>query len=889
MKKIVIAIITFASLCLGTSAQNSDPQKAEDQIKAIIQNRNPSLNSCAVTIYCNDSKQHLEAAYKAQQPTISLGELSGKYNQLLSATGDARKLDAAMQQAIKSSTDRADQANIAFGTLKFTNGLKNKIIEEVPVAGPIYAAANEKLFDYLGEKLKESQREELKRSLDVIKDKSLPRYTELMQSKDISKIKTALEEVGYFNNSNTTTDPEQSGIINDIKTKMLTNIVQQGLGTALSGVIEHGQDLKDLHNQVNALAGSFYQMEKQNNETLKSVVDQQKELKTDLEAFHKQYNKDQEAVKFLQGFMFDKMQPDEKLAALKGGLLQDMDPAKRSMLQKEIEIEAKRQKIMNTVGTYLNSAQNCVTILNNLHIGGNSPILKDIESGVAIGSTVFAAAQQFASGNYLGALASFTGLFGSKTDPAAERHKQVMESLNRIEGKIDVLDEKMNQLIKGQEQMLNAQVETYNAIVNLSRQVADEHDEVMKKLDELQDDVLYNRGLILENVINQCDACKMAINQLRINNFAGQLTTPQYLRVFLANYGGPNSKFSNCKEFLNMYVISQDLSKINKYYYMESYIPAGDNNAKRSYKNIIAANKSMTQAVKYSGNVLKLTTTKQKIFSLLFPATSVKELQYKINTDSIWIAEDKQYDLNTDLMNNLIAPEACKVLDSVLINMHFVLSMMDNSDRVITTDDLAKPEYIVRTLGYDYLKIALRLTNLGIAQQNLLSGDFMLHDFYSLYSVSKLSVTDSARIQSVNAVFNHNSILTQNFLKYSISTFLKDKSFTISQYQWAYDLHDSSLMRQVVKLHVPFVYLDSARAASVAKQKGWYAHIDNAYHPLPTPEETRGGELTYTTPIYELMALRNKLIREIESYDIYKLSNDSQRISISYTIAKATR
>ena len=84
--------------------------------------------------------------------------------------------------------------------------------------------------------------------------------------------------------------------------------------------------------------------------------------------------------------------------------------------------EAEIQETLKSIGSVVENANTALKIANDLRLD----VPEEVGTAVSIASAGFSAFANFASGNYLGAVSSITGLFGGQKDPEAERHKQMM-------------------------------------------------------------------------------------------------------------------------------------------------------------------------------------------------------------------------------------------------------------------------------------------------------------------------------------------------------------------------------------------------------------------------------------------------------------------------------
>jgi hypothetical protein len=160
---------------------------------------------------------------------------------------------------------------------------------------------------------------------------------------------------------------------------------------------------------------------------------------------------------FVQGFMFNKMSADEKVAALKSGYMNhrfncpsgqsscDQKVLKDSLIER-YEAEAFIQKTVQTAGRVVQDANGLLQIATNLGIKVG-PAAQAVQYGT-VAFNAFAAA---ATGNYIGAIASLTGAFASKgPDPQMKfmmaQFKQINQKLDKVLENQKKLSEQITQL-----------------------------------------------------------------------------------------------------------------------------------------------------------------------------------------------------------------------------------------------------------------------------------------------------------------------------------------------------------------------------------------------------------------------------------------------------------
>lgn len=170
-------------------------------------------------------------------------------------------------------------------------------------------------------------------------------------------------------------------------------------------------------------------------------------------------------------FVFTRMTPSEKVHALKSGLLDkriqcpvgkqscNRNTVRAAMVARYSK-EAKVQDTIKSIGGVVSNANTALKIANDLGL----EVPKEISTAVSVATAGFNAFTSFTTGNYLGAISSITGLFGSKKDPAAERHKQMMALLKRNFKQINT---KLDGLQKGQTRILEGLVQVSEQIHTL--------------------------------------------------------------------------------------------------------------------------------------------------------------------------------------------------------------------------------------------------------------------------------------------------------------------------------------------------------------------------------------------------------------------------------------
>jgi hypothetical protein len=141
-----------------------------------------------------------------------------------------------------------------------------------------------------------------------------------------------------------------------------------------------------------------------------------------------------EQLQILSDVMFRQASPQERLNMLKCGYLKSAvksktitDPQYQAVFA-ATEAEVSRQELTGTVNNVVNKIDNIGNIARSLGI--SSPVL---DTSITVADSGSKVVGDVLRGDFLGALSGVTGLFGGlfggHRDPAAERHKQLMDFL----------------------------------------------------------------------------------------------------------------------------------------------------------------------------------------------------------------------------------------------------------------------------------------------------------------------------------------------------------------------------------------------------------------------------------------------------------------------------
>lgn len=192
----------------------------------------------------------------------------------------------------------------------------------------------------------------------------------------------------------------------------------------------------------------------------------------------------------------------QKLQAVQGGLFPNLQGKSKDALIASLQAEQNRELIVAGVSHAARDLGNLTAIASNLGLPQSTV------QGLQTAQVVATGIAQFASGNYLGAVASVTSLVGlGAPDAAAQRHAAMMQYLQQ---QFAAINQKLDTVI-------NLQVQTLKALDELAREQQSFRAAVLGQLDRVEDTVLRTERLGQAILLNNFTECHALINGSALN------------------------------------------------------------------------------------------------------------------------------------------------------------------------------------------------------------------------------------------------------------------------------------------------------------------------------------------------------------------------------------
>lgn len=272
-------------------------------------------------------------------------------------------------------------------------------------------------------------------------------------------------------------------------TRDLSGAVIKELGLeAITRTEKNGDDIRKMAKALDAFDKQTTTMLGKQEQTLDELSEASGEMQASINTISQKLDSQAAVQGTIMDFVFREMEPAAKADAIRGGYIPaqlmkckpeapDCSPdVIKDALISRFEAEAKIKAAVTDAKDTASALSDIATIADNLGLGG------DFASAARYGEGAFNAFASAASGNYLGAIVTVTGMFGSRRDPEQERFAALMGYLQQ---QFEVINQKLDTIIQNQKQI-------YDAVQKVSLQI----EEMNQSLNERLDNVDFNLRLL---------------------------------------------------------------------------------------------------------------------------------------------------------------------------------------------------------------------------------------------------------------------------------------------------------------------------------------------------------------------------------------------------------
>ncbi|GAB5564254.1 MAG: hypothetical protein Wins2KO_13170 [Winogradskyella sp.] len=794
----------------------------------------------------------------------SFSDLSTKYNEYKKSRLTGKRIIKASSKTIKGAFEFVSApikaTGIGFFIVKGVEETMNITFENV-------------LQEYDEQSLNEANNL-IGKHLQILRDKENIKFEDLSGVSSNEAMKIVFQsDKGVFDNSITSFKNEDKPNVIYHMTKLLETKVTDAL--ALNKLADDARDIEisSLDKSVNKLkliSRSLIQFQSKTEEQIKNIGIHMTEMKTSIDELQSDVNINTEDISILKDFMFNNLDVNQQILAIERGMRGDPELPENKNLKIQLKAFRSKKMLAEELKSYVNGANTLMNIANNLgdEFGIDSEFLKKANDLVDVGSTAINAYLSFSSGNVMGAISQVSNLFGSKKDPATERHKQIMHRLKIIDGKLTHVLDNQQTLIEKQQKIMQLQLDTIKAIGRIAQDIEIKHAKVMEKLDNMHEDLIINRKILQEEAYKDLENLALFVRKYEDKNYKksnGKLVNYEDRIIHWRSY---HPAFLNATEDLWRQLNPHKLGSFLK---MESYGKKGDF---KYVARIVEIYKSLTSFVeikKFSNEVM---------YSGLLATNHLHDLEKKtMSFDNI---EEIQV-FKWESVKDLISIFHLEIITDLLLKTHEYYMLADD----IHTSKLLQIEELYmdnpyKTVGLDLLNDLEKIISIAIIQENIISGDILLGLVYDeLIKALNTNQSESTIYDEILDLLDSNKIFKENFTNFLLRQELKKTNTLFIQYEMALTIKDpeNSLLKSMFS-HVKF----KTGIEYSKKKNAWFIRLPKDQDNqsillfLPNFDKYENGKIKYRSEMERLHRLKNRVIDTILDYENIDILNDYTEI-----------
>ena len=802
-----------------------------------------------------DERKTFNFPGEIKKSNIALSSITKRYQK-------KRRDDAIANTMLRTSFD------VVSGSLTFASYGSGPL---APIVAKGVHYVSSKTLDYVADMAQES----MKQSSGKILKSGLKSYlnengVENLKDKKPKEIVTALEENGYLPGIEVGDDLDENG--KSIVMGAMINELAKTDEITLRNLAEQGQTIEELEQEitnVKAMGQSLWNAIELNDSRISRISNNMTKIRDNLQKQITQNKSDilanRKDIEYLQNFMYGRMSAKERIDALNSGFFPEMSTAEKEKIKEQLAMEEAREEIIKDMGEYLNSAGDILNIASNF--GFKSKFLDDAGKLVQAGTHILNGVKAMNSPmGWLSATSSFSNLLSiGKPDVGATRHKQIMKALGAIMRNQKLMLNKLESIEKNQVEILKNQKIIFEAIVDLGKQVQENHNELLDKLDEIQEDVLINREGIAELVRIQYKNCFDPVTA--IGTPFGNLSYTE-LKDFYAAWSQPTSNnIIPCIEGLNNTI---------------SFGSGAANTAFNILFDLYEEKENIDDFIRRYWNpqieVLELIINKYDIDFEQFFLMSINPNLFVDNVDLIY-SKEINYEIPGRLktLQNIIKDQKINLIKSYysseatfeILNLFknyqvFYETIASDPGKLKDLNDLTDYDSFNGPLAFRIENALLRLDVL-ILQRNLVSGSPLMPYYYKVLFEEEGEENLKSKILTL---LRENPRLKANFVNYIVKRELDHTNSSLSQYHFATNLQSSDdpwLLDSIFEKLLDTTTFEK-KTADYLKQNGfdkdsyWFIKIEDVEAQLPKAADVKLGHLYFTDEIFEAIELRNTFL-----------------------------
>lgn len=576
---------------------------------------------------------------------------------------------------------------------------------------------------------------------------------------------------------------------------------------------------------------------------LKGLTDQLKSPSITLDDVNKNVN-------VVKAMMFTRLTVEEQKKQLDSGNCDDIFGANKANLQLRINFEVAANQVLSVA----NSATQIAAAM-----GVNPKVIAGVSKGIAVAQGAANLTVSIMSSNPMGMLSSaagMVGLFGNQPDPAAERHKEIMEGISKLSQQIAEGNVQIRKDIAEVKDMLR---EINKNIIIIDKKISyiiQEIGVINARLNHIDNNIVELADVIIEMEFHHYKTCSKRIIETIRNTPSGK---DLYNKLSRMSEYDRSQAIKGCVKGFDLLFAPDDQSPFFRTFstYNETQIGI----FKTNYKELL--------------NLLRNDLTDVSVSKLIKPNSEYYALDSKLSARDL-----KRVGFTWSSMMNPVAPErVARAVDDYLT--FYPVTYLFNQDRTGYCDLLpyAEREACKKEPGdaYRSLKEALALVQIAVAQQTAVYGDLVLYKI-----IDKMKTKDEDFIKGLEAVLTKNPMLAKNLMLVYISDWVHTHHPRDIWYRFGLETPQSRAL-DVLGLPWKLKYTKCGGNPCAYFEVHEYKDDKLARVYLPTEQEYYDGKLQTSPELPRLLQLRKRLVNAIVDIQTFNYIKESdERVQQAY-------
>jgi hypothetical protein len=620
----------------------------------------------------------------------------------------------------------------------------------------------------------------------------------------------------------------------------------------------------------------------------KDMQDLKKELKEVKKAIqlHPDIKEQRKMTRFMLDHLYGELSTEEKILGIKRGIY----PDKLGELPTLLFLNHWEQ-----LGKKVDTVAGLTLQVNSLLQQAGIKVPGGVGKGILAGQGAFHVIKGLATGSpfeVIGGLQGLVKAFGRpRPDLETLRFNRIMEEFSALKQGQAIIMAMVQELTKISLATYDLCFETAKAVNSLGVVMIELHVEVMKKLNEIHSDVLYNREVLIELAMVDINALDYLIEarsdpvySFERGVFATHSCAQAFFTAHIKQYESAMLRFVSIVKvsaihpllrfegvYSNINNDAQDLPGTNRFYFNRVWGSTHQLWQSVEAKTKEPALKSLFEPYSYADDLP----------DLLQPSAEASE--------TMVVTEE----VVTSCFPVLLAPAALLKFGNALLEFYSYDEIIKDhqTGALFTIDEMLAAQQApgVVNRGIKLMRNLLHLVHLGIAQQHVICGGPLISVVYDrlFKKISSFSATptpslkreETEGMRNLQLLLQSNPIFHRNFMIYAvrkhfgITNQLEGRAEKCLEYRFAFNQPtNAARLAKLFTTNWKFV------PSTFEGEQGWSVSCPLLFPDTATPSELQlrlphpsdlfEGSLHYSHELLQLIKLKERIVFELAGYDL---------------------